>query len=140
VEVPRTGDETILLVEDEEQVRNLAERILKHLGYEVYAFDTGKNALLALSTMETRVDLLLTDVIMPEMNGRTLADLVRALRPDIKVLFASGYTDEAIVHHGVLDEGIDFIAKPYTVLGLAQRVRAVLERPPGAKSPLQPQR
>jgi two-component system, cell cycle sensor histidine kinase and response regulator CckA len=129
---PPAGAETIVLVEDEEQVRTLAVRILMRLGYRVYSYGNGKEAFFALSQMDQRVDLLLTDVIMPEMNGRALADRVRLIRPEIKVLFASGYAADVIAQHGLLDGGTAFIAKPYTIEGLARRVRAVLDRAPSS--------
>jgi len=132
-ELPSTGSETVALVEDDEQVRHLAVRILEHLGYHVYAFGSGKEALESLSSALPHVDLLLTDVIMPEMNGRTLAHQMQALYPEIRVLYASGYDDDVIVHHGVLDEGINFLPKPYTVSGLAKSVRDVLDRRPVAR-------
>ncbi len=125
-EMPR-GTETVFLVEDEEIVKSLAEKVLKRQGYAVSAFPNGDEALMALQKTVGPVHLLVTDVILPGMNGRVLAESVRARRPDIKVLFCSGYTENVIAHHGVLEEGIDFIGKPYSPLQLAKKVRAVLD-------------
>lgn len=122
------GQETIFVVEDEEQVRTLAVRILTRHGYDVRAFANGEDALLALAQVSQSVHLLLTDVVMPGMNGKALADRATALRPDLRVLYTSGYTEDVIMHHGVLDEGIEFIAKPYSVASLTQGVREVLDR------------
>ncbi len=127
--VPR-GRETVLLVEDDAGVRSLARRLLEQLGYQVHDQPSGTAALAWLTDAAPRIDLLLTDVIMPGMNGRELADKVRARRPDVKVLFVSGYTANVIVHHGVLDAEVEFLAKPYTLESLARRVREVLDRPP----------
>ena len=125
------GTETIVLVEDEEAVRSLASLLLARQGYMVHAFGSGPEAIDALGAMTEPVHLLMTDVVMPEMNGRVLAERVVALRPAIRVLFTSGYTADAIVHHGVLDEGVEFLPKPYTVGSLARRVREVLDKPAG---------
>ena len=120
------GTETVLLVEDEEIVRNLAVRVLDASGYRVLQAGNGDEAItLALGCGE-RIDLLLTDVVMPGMSGRELANRLTQLHPETRVLFTSGYTDDAIVHHGVLDEGVSFIGKPYTPSALARKVREVL--------------
>lgn len=121
------GSERIFLVEDEAIVRELAVKVLTRLGYEVQAFPSGEEAIKALALHTGPLDLLITDVIMPGINGRVTAEQARALRPDLKVLFTSGYTENVIAHHGVLDSGIEFIAKPYTPQALAQKVRGVLE-------------
>jgi two-component system, cell cycle sensor histidine kinase and response regulator CckA len=123
---PRGGTETILLVEDEEVVRGLARRILEQAGYSVIEAGKGAEAILLCEDNAT-VDLLLTDVVMPEMSGKELADLLRGQRSDLKILFMSGYTDEAIVHHGVLDSSVEFIQKPFTPASLIRRVRDVLD-------------
>jgi PAS domain S-box-containing protein len=125
------GDETILLVEDDETVRALAARLLSRQGYRVFDFADGPSALDWLSTSHEPIDLLLTDVIMPAMNGKTLADAVLAARPGTRVLYASGYTSNVIVQHGVLKPGVEFLAKPFTIAALAERVRAVLDRARG---------
>ncbi|MCE9573952.1 MAG: PAS domain-containing protein [Deltaproteobacteria bacterium] len=122
-----TGTETIVLVEDDHQVRALALRILRRLGYTVHAFASAEAALAELDRLEP-LDLLLTDVVMPGMNGRELADAVRARRAAIKVLFSSGYSPDDIVRHGVHDGRLDLLEKPYQPSTLATRVRAILDR------------
>jgi two-component system, cell cycle sensor histidine kinase and response regulator CckA len=120
------GSETILLVEDNEQVRNLTLKILKRLDYNVLVAESGDGALTLLEQHDGPVHLLLTDVIMPEMNGRDLFDRVSSLETGVKVLFMSGYTDNVIAHHGIIDEGVNFIQKPFSVQTLAAKVREVL--------------
>ena len=105
------GNETILLVEDDEVVRKLISEVLNNEGYRLLEAASGVAALSICAQYEERIHLLLTDVIMPEMNGRDLANRLAAVRPEMKVLYMSGYTDDVIVHHGVLDEGTDFIQK-----------------------------
>lgn len=112
------GNETILLAEDEEIVRNLARQVLEMYGYHVLEAAGGKEALVVCESRKDQIDLLITDVIMPEMSGRELADRVAELCPGIKVLYMSGYTDSAIVHQGELDEDAKFIQKPSRVLAL----------------------
>lgn len=121
------GQETILLVEDNEQVRNLILKILERLGYKILVAQDGASALTILENHDGPVELLLTDVIMPEMNGRELFDRVSSSDPGIKVLFMSGYTDNVIAHHGIDDEGLNFIQKPFAVQALASKVRNVLD-------------
>jgi len=125
--VTATGTETILLAEDEQALRRLTRRILESAGYAVVEAANGEDALRELEAHAGRVHLLLTDVVMPGMNGRELAGPVAALRPDTKVLYASGYTDDAILRHGVLDAGSPFLSKPYTPTELKRRVREVLD-------------
>ena len=122
------GPETVLLVEDEDMVRNLCARILGDLGYKVMQARNGAEAVAAAQKYGERIDLLLTDVVMPGMNGSELATQLFLHHPEMKVLFMSGYTDDAIVRHGVLDEGVLFIGKPYTPLALARKVREILDR------------
>jgi CheY-like chemotaxis protein len=122
------GSETVLLVEDEAALRNLTTRILKNYGYAVLSAEHGGEALKICEQQEGRIDLLLTDVIMPKMNGRDLAERIKSLRPDIKVLYISGYTEDNIAHHGILDMGINFLNKPFTPIGLAQKIRDTLDR------------
>ena len=122
------GTETVLLVEDEHTVRNLCSRILGGLGYQVTQARSGAEAVAAAADRADRIDLLLTDVVMPGMSGKELATRLVRHHPEMKVLFMSGYTDDAIVHHGVLDEGVSFIGKPYTPSALARKVREVLEK------------
>jgi Signal transduction histidine kinase len=121
------GTETVLLVEDEHTVRNLCSRILGGLGYQVMQARSGAEAVAAAADRADRIDLLLTDVVMPGMSGKELATRLVRHHPEMKVLFMSGYTDDAIVHHGVLDEGVSFIGKPYTPSALARKVRGVLD-------------
>jgi diguanylate cyclase (GGDEF)-like protein/PAS domain S-box-containing protein len=131
VERPARGEgaETIALVEDEEGVRNLASRILSERGYNVIAAGDGPSAMEMLSRFPDRVDLLLTDVVMPGMNGRDLADRIGMMRPGIRILFMSGYSQEAVQSHGVLARGSTFIEKPFSPDGLVRRVREILDGP-----------
>jgi two-component system cell cycle sensor histidine kinase/response regulator CckA len=128
---PPRGHETVMLVEDDDTVRALAARLLARQGYRVLDFADGPSALNWLSTSAEPIALLLTDVIMPAMNGKTLADAVVAARPGTRVLYASGYTSNVIVQHGVLKPGVEFLAKPFTIAALAERVREVLDRARG---------
>lgn len=120
-----SGTETILLVEDEEIVRNLVRAILRGNGYNVLEAPSGRRALSILDTYAETVHLLLTDMVMPGMSGHELRNHVKELRPDIKVLFMSGYTDDSLLLGGVLDSAL--IEKPFTPDGLSRRVREVLE-------------
>ncbi|PYS24865.1 MAG: hybrid sensor histidine kinase/response regulator [Acidobacteria bacterium] len=121
------GSETILLLEDEDTVRNLARQILEGAGYKVVEVSRGEEAIKRFAAEDGSIDLLLTDVVMPEMSGKEVADRVCELSPSLKVLFMSGYTDEAIVHHGVLDSNVQFIQKPFTPAALTTKVRQVLD-------------
>jgi CheY-like chemotaxis protein len=126
VESPR-GSETILLCEDDDAVRELAVQVLRDAGYHVIAASNGAAALNVVRACVDRIHLLVTDIIMPDLNGRGLADTLVASRPDLKVLYISGYTHDFIAHHGVVDEGIDFLPKPFTRDELLRRVRAALD-------------
>ena len=119
--------ETILLVEDEPSVALLAERVLQQAGYTVVTAGNGQRALEQVLALELEFDLLLTDVIMPAMGGPELAERLRAIRPDLKVLFCSGYTDDALTQRGVLQGGVDLLRKPYGVEELKRRVREALD-------------
>ena len=121
-----TGTETILLVEDEEIVRNLVGVILADSGYTVLEADSGKSALSICESYAGPIHILLTDVIMPGMGGSELKDHVTGLRPEIRVLFMSGYTDDAITHGGVLDSDVAFIEKPFTPESLSRKIRDVI--------------
>ena len=118
---------TILLVEDEMVVRQLVRSILQMNGFHVIEASNGVEALTRVQQYAGQIDLLLTDVVMPRMGGRELAEHMRQLRPATKALFMSGYTDDAIVHHGVLDAGLAFIQKPFTPAALIGKVRELLE-------------
>jgi signal transduction histidine kinase len=126
---PTRGAETILLVEDEAEVRALAREIIEQQGYTVLEAASGIEALSICGHRPGPIDLLLTDVVMPQMSGRELADRLVSARPDMKVLYMSGYTDDAIVHHGVLDLGKAFLQKPFKAESLARKVREVLDTP-----------
>jgi len=121
------GSETVLLAEDEEAVRNLTRRVLEGQGYTVLTGADGQEALRLAEGHTGPIHLLLTDVVMPSMSGRQLAERVVSGRREMKVLYLSGYTDDAIVQHGVLEPGIAFLQKPFTPQGLARKVREVLD-------------
>jgi PAS domain S-box-containing protein len=120
------GTETVLLVEDDELVRDMAKEILLESGYQVLEAKHGPEALGVAEKYHGPIHLMLSDVVMPQMSGRELAERLALLRAEMKVLYMSGYTDDAIVHHGVLDEETAFIEKPFTPDGLARKVRAAL--------------
>jgi two-component system cell cycle sensor histidine kinase/response regulator CckA len=121
------GAETVLLVEDEASVRTLACRILRERGYTVLEGSNGKEALRVAQEFAGEIHLVLTDVVMPEMSGKTLVTQIEAARPGIKALFISGYTDNAIVHHGILESNVAFLQKPFSADGLARKVREVID-------------
>jgi two-component system cell cycle sensor histidine kinase/response regulator CckA len=121
------GSETILLAEDEELVRSLSRQVLESCGYHVIEASDGIEAMEILEKDTGSVDLLITDVIMPRMGGRELSERLRLTRPELPILFASGYTDEAVVRHGVLDSNINFLQKPFTLDDVARKVRDLLD-------------
>src|SRR5881296_210961 len=127
-DLPR-GTETILLVEDAAAVRAVTRQVLERQGYTVLEAAHGAAALQTAAGHPGPIHLLLTDVVMPVLSGRQLADQLARLRPDAKVLYASGYTDDAVVRHGVLEAGISYLQKPFTADSLARKVREVLDRP-----------
>jgi len=127
VEEDLTGTETILLVEDERIVRHLVREILTGNGYKVLEADSGKAALSICDTYAMPINMMLTDLIMPKMSGSELKDQMDTLRPDIKVLFMSGYTDDSTAQMGLLNSETAFIEKPFTPDGLARKIREILD-------------
>ena len=123
----RHGSETVLLVEDEAEVRELARDILQENMYTVLDASHGEKALTVCERHTGPIHLLLTDVVMPQMSGRVLADRLGPRRPEMKALYMSGYTENAIVHHGVLDPGTAYLQKPFTPATLTRKVREVLD-------------
>ena len=120
------GAETVLLAEDEESVRALAARILRQQGYTVLEAQDGEAAIEIAREFAGDIDLVVTDVVMPGISGRTLVSRLEETRPGIRSLFISGYTDSAIVHHGLLDSDVAFLQKPFTMESLLRKVREVL--------------
>ena len=123
------GSETVLICEDDETVRQLAAHILKDAGYTVLSASGGGQAIQVAATHHDPIHLLVTDVVMPDINGRKLSDVLTAARPGIRTLFVSGYTSNIIAHHGVLDEGVEFLEKPFSRQSFLMRVREVLDKP-----------
>jgi CheY-like chemotaxis protein len=121
------GTETVLIVEDEEAILNLVKMILERLGYTVLTANTPSQAICLTREYADDIHLLITDVVMPEMNGRELAERLAPIKPGLKSLFMSGYTANVIAHRGVLDEGVCFIQKPFSIKSMAEKVREVLE-------------
>jgi CheY-like chemotaxis protein len=122
-----TGSGTVLVVEDDDQVRRMTRAALESLGYAVLEARSGEEAVGLCGTHEGPLDLVITDVVMPGMSGREVAEAVGRVRPGVKVLYVSGYTDDAIVRHGVLQAEAAFLQKPFTPASLARKVRAVLD-------------
>jgi len=121
-----SGNATVLVVEDDPQVRSLLRRVLSKAGYRIILAEHGKNAIDLWDQCQEPIDLVLTDVVMPHMSGRELIERLRLVQPQLKALFMSGFTDDALGHHGVLDPGTPFLPKPFTADQLKLKVRAVL--------------
>ncbi len=124
----KTSNETVLLVEDELALLKMTSKVLTNFGYKVFAASTPTEARQILADSGEKIHLLITDVIMPEMNGKDLAQELKALQPDLKVLFMSGYTDDVIADHGLINRDLNFIEKPFTQKGLAEKIREVLDK------------
>jgi two-component system, cell cycle sensor histidine kinase and response regulator CckA len=116
------------LMEDELAIMKMSKMMLENLGYRVLAANTPDEAMRFTEEQSGRIHLLITDVIMPEMNGRDLADKLQSFCPDMKILFMSGYTANVIAHHGVLGKGLHFIQKPFSKMDIAVKIRKVLGR------------
>ncbi len=127
-ETPKGRGETVLLVEDDVEIRDVSQIMLEQLGYKVLTASTPGEALRQAKDKTAEIELLITDVVMPEMNGRDLAKLLGEIRPGLKCLFASGYTANIIAHQGILDEGVHFLKKPFSIKDLAIKVRQALEQ------------
>jgi len=127
-EIPKSCGETVLLVEDEPALLKLGKMMLEQLGYQVMAAGTPGEAIALARKHAGKIQLLVTDVVMPKMNGRQLAERLLVIRPSMRCLFMSGYTANVIAHRGVLDEGVDFIQKPFSMQALASKIRTVLEQ------------
>ena len=118
----------MLVVEDEPSVRTLACAVLRAQGYEVLSAANGQEALrVARAPRETPISLVITDVVMPLMGGKSMAESLKISHPDLPILYTSGFTDDAIAQHGVLEAGIEFLPKPYTPSALARKVRGILD-------------
>ena len=129
IESSRTpgGHETVLVVEDEDALRELDRQVLMRYGYRVLHACSGPEAVAIVKAHPGAIHLLLTDVVMPTMSGRELADILQTLQPEMKVLYTSGYTADAIVRHGVSEASMAFIQKPMSPPALARKVREVLD-------------
>ncbi len=122
-----SGSETVLIVEDDDSLRNFAQKILHIYGYRTLNAKNGEDAIRVCKEHDGQIALIITDVVMPKMDGRETAERLQHLYSQMKVIYMSGYTDNAIVHHGVLEPGLNFLEKPFTLEGLARKVREVLD-------------
>jgi CheY-like chemotaxis protein len=122
------GHETVLVAEDVTAVRHVTRKMLERYGYRVLEAADGATAMRLVESFAEPIDLLLTDVVMPDINGWDLAERLRKQRPALRVLFMSGYTDDAVVRHGILQDGNAYLQKPFTPVSLARKVRTVLDR------------
>jgi two-component system cell cycle sensor histidine kinase/response regulator CckA len=129
-----TPGETILLVDDEETVRRFSARVLEKHGFEVLSAGTGPEAIAAADSRDHAIDLLLTDVMMPGMNGCELAELLLARRPSMRVLFISGYAEDVLASNVGLMPGAAFLGKPFKAKALVTKIREVLDAPPATRS------
>lgn len=120
------GSETVLLVEDEESVRQLVRDTLEAKGYKVVEAENGEAGLAAAAKHEGKIDLVITDVVMPGLGGRELVERLAKTRPETKVLYLSGYTEDAIISEGTIESGTAFLQKPFTLQNLSRKVREVL--------------
>ena len=127
VSIGKKGHETVVVAEDDDGVRELTFDILQKHGYRVITASNTGELFQALHDYDGSVDMLLTDVIMPGMNGRELFEKLKSSYPELKVIFMSGYTDDVIAHHGILEEGMHFIQKPFSINLLTDKVRSVLD-------------
>jgi two-component system cell cycle sensor histidine kinase/response regulator CckA len=124
------GTETVLVVEDDEAVRKLTGQTLRKYGYQVLEAANGGEALLHCERRAEPIPLMITDIVMPQMSGPELAVRLRQMQPDMKVIYTSGYTDDAVVRHGLLDQSMAFLQKPFAPPVLARKVREVLDEGP----------
>ncbi len=131
--VAAAGTETVLLVEDEQNVRELVGDYLRRAGYHVLEAEDGEHAMKAAAAHHGSIQILVTDVVMPHMSGSELASKLAAVRPEMKVLFISGYTDDTVFRHGVLEGGVAYLQKPFNLNSVAQKIREVL----GGRVPVQ---
>jgi CheY-like chemotaxis protein len=122
-----SGSESLLLVEDDELVRRIASRILVSNGYKVHVAVDGADALSRFKELEGKIDALITDVVLPKVSAKELVQRLKQLKPELRVLYTSGYTENTVVHQGVVDAGVNFLAKPYLPADLSRAVRKVLE-------------